>query len=201
MAVRHSRQGDVWWLLPRCTYFCKKKRVKFSGPIIFPKNFAKLVSGKHPVLTSFHTSSWHPGKHFNPSKTSKYARSFMVNYMPELYWDVNRLFSLLLCLLVFIGYPGYPSHTIMRAQAKLRIVRAFKPICQIEYLQRQWSGATGWVNLVNTVWVKFKERPNICYIEKVMERGPKKSKYGTTALWHYGTMTLGHDGTTASKKI
>ena len=155
--------------------FLQKKRVKFSGPIIFPKNFAKLVLGKHPVLTSFHTSSWHPGKHFNPSKTSKYAGSFMVNYMPELYWeDVNRLFSLLLCLFVFIGYPGYPSHTIMRAQAKLRIVRAFKPICQIEYLQRQWSGATGWVNLVNTVWVKFKERPNICYIEKVMERGPKK---------------------------
>ena len=103
-------------------------------------------------------------------------------------------------ILAMFGYPGYPSHTIMRAQAKLRIVRAFKPICQIEYLQRQWSGATGWVNLVNTVWVKFKERPNICYIEKVMERGPKKSKYGTTALWHYGTMTLGHDGTTASKK-
>ena len=84
--------------------FATKKRVKFSGPIIFPKNFAKLVLGKHPVLTSFHTSSWHPGKHFNPSKTSKYARSFMVNYMPELYWeDVNRLFSLLLCLFVFIG--------------------------------------------------------------------------------------------------
>ena len=82
----------------------------------------------------------------------------------------------------------------MRAQAKLRIVRAFKPICQIEYLQRQWSGATGWVNLVNTVWVKFKERPNICYIEKVMERGPKKSKYGATALWHYGTRARRHYG-------
>jgi hypothetical protein len=65
--------------------FLQKKRVKFSGHIIFPKNFAKLVLGKHPVLTSFHTSSWHPGKHFNPSKTSKYAGSFMVNYMPELY--------------------------------------------------------------------------------------------------------------------